>query len=313
MAESELFKELAKIRTETINPESTLIDTLSTVDMLELINSQDALVPLAVKQEIPQIAQAVEIVYNAFKNGGRLFYFGAGTSGRLGIVDASECPPTYGSDPEMVQGIIAGGKEAVFRSQEGAEDKPESGADLVVANNISPIDVVCGIAASGRTPFVIGALEKACEFGAKTILISTVDKKFIIEKKVKADIIISPNVGAEVITGSTRMKSGTAQKLVLNMISTAAMIKLGKTYGNIMVDLQPTNKKLVERSKKTLMMVTGVDYDEAEQKLIEADWHVKTAIVMILANTDSENAKKILEITDGKVRAAIELIKANPL
>lgn len=309
--ENELFKQLAKLRTEQVNPDTRLIDTLPTINILELINDNDSIVAPAVRREIPFIAKAVDCIAEAFRNNARLIYVGAGTSGRLGIVDASECPPTFGSSPEMVQGIIAGGKEAVFRSQEGAEDSPENGEQELKNINLTDSDIVCGIAASGRTPFVIGALNYAKELGAKTILICTVERSLINDFGCLPDIIIAPNIGAETITGSTRMKSGTAQKMILNMLTTAAMVIIGKTYGNIMVDLQPTNKKLLERSKKTLMMVTGLDYCEAEKTLINAKWHVKTAIVMTLANTDAHTAKKIINQADGKVRQAIDLITKN--
>lgn len=308
---TELFNQLAKLRTEQINPDTRMIDTLPTEQILELINDNDALVAPAVRLEIPNIAKAVDLIAQAFKNNARLIYVGAGTSGRLGIVDASECPPTFGSNPEMVQGIIAGGKEAVFRSQEGAEDLPENGAKELQNINLTANDIVCGIAASGRTPFVLGALNYAKEIGAPTILICTVDRDLISGFGCSPDIIIAPNIGSETITGSTRMKSGTAQKMVLNMLTTAAMVKIGKTYGNIMVDLQPTNKKLRERSKKTLMMVTGLDYPEASATLEKANWHVKTAIVMTLAETDAQTAAKIIAQADGKVRQAIDIITKN--
>lgn len=309
MPESKLFNEIKKLPTEQRNPNSENIDSASVREILEIINDQDALVPIAVKKEIPFIEKAVKIVVKSFKKGGRLIYVGAGTSGRLGIVDASECPPTFGSDPELVQGIIAGGKDAVFRAQEGAEDRPELGAKEILKMNISSKDTVCGIAASGRTPFVKGALEQAYKSGAGTILISTVSRAKIKEIGVIADIAICPDVGPEVITGSTRMKSGTAQKLVLNMITTAAMVKMGKTLGNVMVDLQLTNEKLKERSKNILMTITGIDYDTAENYLNEASGHVKTALVMILAGASRIEALESLRKADGFVRKAIEFAK----
>jgi N-acetylmuramic acid 6-phosphate etherase len=219
-------------------------------------------------------------------------------------VDASECPPTFGTDPEMVQGLIAGGKEAVFRSQEGAEDVPERGAEALEARGVTETDVVCGIASSGRTPYVVGAVEHARDvIGCPTLFVTTVPRE---ELDVDPDVAICPVVGPEVIMGSTRMKSGTAQKLVLNMITTAAMVRLGKVYENMMVDLQRTSDKLVERGIRTVMMVTGVDYEAADAVLDRCDGHVKTAIVMILADVGVEEARRRLEATDGFVRPAIE-------
>ncbi len=259
---------------------------------------------MAVEKEIPYIAQAVEFVVQSFKEGGRLLYFGAGTSGRLGIVDAAECPPTFGTPPEMVQGFIAGGREAVFVAQEGAEDKEENGANDVLKANVGPKDTVVGIAASRRTPYVVGAVKKAKELGAKTVFITTNPRKDFNIKEV--DVAICPEVGPEVIMGSTRMKSGTAQKLVLNMISTAAMIRIGKVYENMMIDLQMTNQKLVERSKRIVMIITGVNYEEAEKYLKEAKGNVKTALVMILAKVPYEEAVRRLQLSEGFVRKAIE-------
>ena len=302
---SPLFDQLQDLATEQKNPHSTHIDTASVEEILRVINTEDHLVPIAARRELPQVAEAVKIVVKAFQNDGRLFYVGAGTSGRLGIVDASECPPTFGTDPEMVQGIIAGGEKAVFRSQEGAEDVPAAGAEALEDHGVTENDVVCGIASSGRTPFVVGAVEHARdEIGGPTLFVTTVPRE---ELNVNPDVAICPVVGPEVIMGSTRMKSGTAQKLVLNMITTAAMGRLGKVYENMMVDLQRTSDKLVERGIRTVMMVTGVDYDEANAVLDRCDGHVKTAIVMLLADVDVEEAHRRLEETDGFVRPAIEV------
>jgi N-acetylmuramic acid 6-phosphate etherase len=299
-----LFEQLQNLATEQQNPHSTHIDTAAVEEILRVINTEDHKVPIAVRRELPYVAEAVKIVVDAFKNDGRLFYVGAGTSGRLGVVDASECPPTFGTDPEMVQGIIAGGQEAVFRSQEGAEDVPAAGADALEEHGVTENDVVCGIASSGRTPFVVGAVEHARdEIGCPTLFVTTVPRD---ELDVEPDVAICPVVGPEVIMGSTRMKSGTAQKLVLNMITTASMVRLGKVYENKMVDLQRTSEKLVERGIRTVMMVTGVDYERADAVLDRCDGHVKTAIVMILADVDVEEAKRRLEKTDGFVRPAIE-------
>ncbi len=301
---SPLFDELQDLATEQQNPHSTHIDTASVEEILRVINTEDHKVPVAVRRELPHVAEAVEVVVEAFKNDGRLFYVGAGTSGRLGVVDASECPPTFGTDPERVQGIIAGGREAVFRSQEGAEDVPERGAQALKSQGVTENDVVCGIASSGRTPFVVGAVEHARDtIGCPTLFVTTIPRK---DLDVNPDVAICPVVGPEVVMGSTRMKSGTAQKLVLNMITTAAMVRLGKVYENMMVDLRRTSEKLVERGIRTVMMVTGVDYDEADAVLDRCDGHVKTAIVMILAGVGVDEARRRLEATDGFVRPAIE-------
>ncbi len=300
-----LFHEIAGLATEQRNPHSMEIDASSTLEILRIINEEDKLVPLAVEKELPYIEQAVELIVKAFKNGGRLIYFGAGTSGRLGVVDASECPPTYGTQPEMVQGFIAGGKEAMFVSQEGAEDHEENGAADVLKASVTPKDVVCGIAASKRTPYVIGAVKKAKELGATTLYVTCNPRsKFDIKE---VDVAICPYVGPEVVMGSTRMKSGTAQKLVLNMLTTASMIRMGKVYENMMIDLQMTNKKLIERAKRIVMTITGVDYETATTFLIKAEWHVKTALVMIKADVSVEEAAKRLKLADGFVRKAIEI------
>ena len=300
-----LFAEISKLHTEQRNKNSMDIDVRSTSEILKIINNEDKTVPLAVENELPYIEQAVELIVTALKNGGRLLYFGAGTSGRIGVVDAAECPPTFGTPPDLIQGFIAGGKEAMFRAQEGAEDLEENGAKDVVKAKVKSKDVVCGIAASRRTPYVIGAVKKAKELGAKTIYVTCNPRdEFNIKE---ADIAICPYVGPEVIMGSTRMKSGTAQKLVLNMLTTASMIRLGKVYENMMIDLQMTNKKLVERSKRIVMTITGVSYDKAADVLKKADGHVKTALVMIKANVSATEARKLLKRTQGFVRKAIEL------
>ncbi len=304
MSNPSLFSELQTLSTEQRNPRSMQIDTASTREILEIINTEDHKVPIAVREELPYIAQAVDLVVAAFKNGGRLFYAGAGTSGRLGILDASECPPTFGTPPEQVQGLIAGGKEAVFRAQEGAEDHEENGERALREAGVRPGDVVCGIAASRRTPFVVGAVRYAREAGCKTLFVTCNPRA---EFNLEVDVAICPVVGPEVVMGSTRMKSGTAQKLVLNMITTAAMIRLGKVYENMMVDLQMTNLKLVERSKRIVMTATGVDYEEASRVLERAGGHVKTALVMTLAGVDVEGAGKLLARADGFVRPAVRL------
>ncbi len=301
-----LFKEISNLATEQRNQKSSDIDLMSTMEILQLINSEDAMVANAVKDELLYIAQAVDIITEQFKVGGRLFYVGAGTSGRLGIVDASECPPTFGTDPEMVQGIIAGGEKAIFKAQEGAEDSPEHGAQALVVNNVNHKDVICGIAASGRTPFVRGALDKAISMGCHTILVTTNSREQLHELGVNAEIVIAPQVGPEVIAGSTRMKSGTAQKMILNMLTTASMIRLGKSYGNIMVDLQLTNAKLRERAKRIIMEIADVEYEKASAVLEAANGHVKTALVMLLADVDAQTATEKLLDADGFIKNALQ-------
>lgn len=312
MAEKkELFDQLKELTTEQRNAASMKIDAESILGALRIINNEDKKVALAVESQIPFIAQAVELVVKTFKNEGRLIYVGAGTSGRLGVLDAVECVPTYGTDPEMVQGIIAGGDKAMFRSQEGAEDKEETGAAEIEARNVGPRDVVCGIAASLRTPFVIGAVKRAKELGAHTLYVTTNPRSKLDLPEYKdlaraIDVAMCPEVGPEVVMGSTRMKSGTAQKLILNMITSVSLIRMGKVYENMMIDLQMTNQKLRERAKRIIMTITGVTYEQAEAHLQEARWHVKTALVMIKAGVSAEDAKARLGQADGFVRAAIE-------
>lgn len=302
-APNHLFHEISNLSTEQRNEKSKDIDFASTGEILKIINNEDKTVPTAVEKELPYIEKAVDKIVESMKKGGRLLYFGAGTSGRLGVVDASECPPTFGTKPEMVQGFIAGGEAAMFVAQEGAEDYEENGAKDVLEAKVNNNDVVCGIAASRRTPYVIGAVKKAKELGATTLYITCTPRDtFNIDE---VDIPICPYVGPEVVMGSTRMKSGTAQKLVLNMLTTTAMVRLGKTYENMMIDLQMTNKKLVERAKRIVMTITGVDYEEATKYLEASNYHVKSALVMILAKVTFEEAKERLEKADGFVRRAI--------
>jgi N-acetylmuramic acid 6-phosphate etherase len=300
---SDLSQELSRLLTEQRNSRSTHLDTLSTEGILRLINTEDKLVPLAVEREIPYIAAAVELIVESVKAGGRLLYFGAGTSGRLGVVDASECPPTFGTDPGLVVGVIAGGHAAMFRSQEGAEDNEEQARKDVDAQNVGPKDTVCGIAASRRTPYVVTAVAHARMRGAKTIYVTTNPRR---EFNLDVDVAICPEVGPEVLMGSTRMKSGTAQKLVLNMLTTTTMVRLGKVYENMMVDLQLTNRKLVERSKRIVMMATGVEYARAASVLQEAGGHVKTALVMIRARVSAAEARERIARAGGFVRGAVE-------
>lgn len=300
--EEKVFTELKGLVTESRNPASEGIDKKSTEKILRIINSEDQLVAKAVEGEISFIAQAVEILVDAFKRGGRLFYVGAGTSGRLGVIDAAECPPTFGSDPEMIQGIIAGGHEAFFRAQEGSEDCENAGVNDLITAGFTEKDIACGIAASRRTPYVMAAIQQAIEIGGKTIYVTCNPRS---ELNIEVDVAICPVTGPEVVMGSTRMKAGTATKLVLNMLTTAAMIRLGKVFGNMMVDLQMNSRKLEERAKKTVMMVTGIDYLEATAVLKKAGGHVKTAIVMNLGCMDENEARRKLKTSDGFVHGAI--------
>jgi len=306
-----LFDQLQQLITEQRNSASMNIDAQSVEEVLRIINREDQKIAQAVEEQIVYITKAVDLVVTAFRNNGRLVYIGAGTSGRLGILDAVECPPTYGIDPQMVQGIIAGGQKAMFCSQEGAEDKEESGARDINMKKIGMNDVVCGIAASLRTPYVMGAVKRAKQRGAHTIYVTTnprtkFDLPEFIDLSSSIDVAICPEVGPEVIMGSTRMKSGTAQKLVLNMITTTAMIRLGKVYENMMIDLQMTNLKLRERAKRIVMTITGISYDNATDYLTKSDFHVKSALVMIKANVSLREAKARLKRAHGFVRAAIE-------
>ena len=298
-----VFQELLDLVTEQRNPRSRNLDRFNPTAVLRLINSEDQTVSQAVAREIPRIAKAVELVVSVFKKGGRLFYIGAGTSGRLGVLDAAECPPTFGTDPKLVQGIIAGGYKALVRSQEGSEDDREGGRLAIKKNRITKNDVVCGIAASRRTPFVLAALEEAKRIGAGTIYLTCNPSSKAPHPMV--DVLIAPVVGPEVVTGSTRMKAGTATKLVLNMLTTASMVRMGKTYGNLMVDLKATSQKLVERSKRVIMIVTGCDYETAERFLKQARGHVKTAIVMQEAGCSYPKAQDRLAKARGFVREAI--------
>lgn len=302
MKENELFKELATLVTEKRNPKSMDIDIMETEDIVRVINDEDKTVAHVVENEIPYISKAVDIITDAFKHGGRLIYAGAGTSGRLGVLDAAECPPTFGVDPEMVQGVIAGGYGALIKAVEGAEDFEENGHQAIKEMNVTEKDVVCGIAASRRTPFVVGALKEAKKRKAKTLMIVCNPREDV---KLNVDVAICPVVGPEVVMGSTRMKSATAQKMVLNMLTTTSMIKLGKVYENMMVDLQQNNLKLVERSKKIIMMATNVNYEQSSNYLNAAKGHVKSAILMALTGVDLEQAKKMLSQHDGFIKKAL--------
>jgi N-acetylmuramic acid 6-phosphate etherase len=347
LSNRQVFAEISALTTEAVNPRTVDLDRRTVREVLTLINDEDQSVPGAVQREIDAIAHAVELVVARLERGGRLFYVGAGTSGRLGVLDAAECPPTCGTDPTLVQGIIAGGHQAVWRAIEGAEDEIDAAPAALVAQEVGPADVVVGLAASRRTPFVVAALRHARQVGAGTILVAmnATDQSqpaspdasgSATEAKAKAtvdetpsgspeapasgapssgpaslpelevDVAICPIVGPEVVMGSTRMKSGTAQKLILNMISTATMVRLGKVYGNLMVDLRATSRKLAERAKRLVMMTTNVDYDTATRLLEEAGGRVKTAIVIGHLGVKREEAEARLARAGGLVRRALE-------
>ena len=293
--------DLKKLDTEQVNENTKSIDSLSTIDMITTINNEDKKVALAVENVIPNIASVVDETYDRLKRGGRLIYIGAGTSGRLGVLDASECPPTYGVDFELVKGIMAGGKDAMFKAKEGAEDSKELAVEDLKDINLTEKDMVIGLAASGRTPYVIGGLEYAKKIKAGTGSISCVNNSEI--SKI-ADFPVEVIVGPEVVTGSTRMKSGTAQKMVLNMISTGVMIKLVKVYGNLMIDVKATNEKLVERAKGIIMKCTGCTREVAEEHMNITGADVRLSIFMILSDLD----KEFLSKNDNNIRKALESI-----
>lgn len=294
--------DLNLIKTEQRNSKTTHIDTMSTLDMVRLINEEDQKVALAVGEEAEHIAVAVDIIAAQLSQGGRLVYIGCGTSGRLGVLDAVECPPTYSTDPDEVIGLIAGGNDAIFRAKEGAEDDAGQGEADLKKINFSSRDVLVGIAASGRTPYVLGAMEYARKQGAHVIGISCSSGSPVEQA---AEIAITPIPGPEVVTGSTRMKSGTAQKMVLNMLSTGAMIKLGKVYGNLMVDVKPSNEKLVERCKRIVCQATGANYETATRALEECGFRAKVAIVMLRTGSDARKAEQLLAQHEDRVASAI--------
>ena len=298
-----IFDEVQGLVTEQRNPRTMDLDRLTVGEILERLNAEDQRVAEVVASEIPWIEKVVDLVVAAFRAGGRLIYAGAGTSGRLGVLDAAECPPTFGTDPSMVQGIIAGGTPALTSAVEGAEDEGDLARESLAQLSVGPKDVVLAIAASRRTPYALAALEEARARGAKTVFLTTNPRASV---AVPADVLICPVVGPEAVMGSTRLKSGTAQKLVLNMITTAAMIRLGKVYENMMVDLTAGSAKLRERSKRTLMIATGIDYETAVTALEAASGSVKTAIVMVRAGVSCEEARARLDRARGFVRRALE-------
>ena len=295
--------ELQKIATEQRNPNTMNIDTLSTLDMVKLINREDHRVADAVGEVTDKIAQAVDVIAEKLAAGGRLIYCGAGTSGRLGILDAVECPPTYSTDPETVQALMAGGYGAIFKAVEGAEDSKELGVQDMQNIHFGPKDVLVGIAASGRTPYVRGCMEYAKQLGAPTVAVTCCPGS---ELDQFADIGIAPAPGPEVVTGSTRMKSGTAQKMVLNMLSTGAMIKLGKVYGNLMVDVKPSNEKLIRRCVTIVCSAAECTEAEATKALEECAYRPKVAIVMVLRGVDAETACAMLQKAEGRIAKVLE-------
>lgn len=300
-----MAENLELLTTESRNEQSMQIDTANPIEILRIMNEQDQLVALAVKDVLPDVEAAVQFVFESFKNGGRLIYLGAGTSGRLGVLDAVECPPTFSTDPEMVQGIMAGGEGAFLKAVEGAEDQPDLGVADLKELGLTKDDTVIGIAASGRTPYVIGALRYARSIGAKTVALSC-NKNAAISKE--ADQSIEVIVGPEVLTGSTRLKSGTAHKMILNMISTSSMILLGKAYENLMVDVHVSNQKLKERAIGIIRKITGVSYEQALETLEASDLQVKTAIVMIKTNRNKQEAERLLTKANGYVKKAIQIV-----
>ena len=302
MAEKDLLHTLSQLITEQRNPNTMNINRCSAQEIVKLINDEDKKVPLAIEACLPQIAQAVEKIVAAFQQGGRLVYIGAGTSGRLGVLDASECPPTFGVSPEMVKGIIAGGEHALRHPIEGAEDNPQAGEEDLKRIQFSKQDILVGIAASGRTPYVIGALTYAKQQGATTVSISSNPHSAMSQI---ADIAIETLVGAEALTGSSRLKSGTAQKLVLNMLTTASMILIGKCYQNLMVDVQASNQKLVARAIRIVMEATGCTKEVAETQLAIANHSAKLAIMMILAGVDKPQAEQLLAKHQGRLQQAL--------
>ncbi|TWP36358.1 N-acetylmuramic acid 6-phosphate etherase [Leekyejoonella antrihumi] len=293
---------LAELDTESRNPRSERLDTMSTAEVLALMNDEDRLVSDAIALVLDQVAQAVELVAASLHAGGRLIYLGAGTSGRLGLLDAVECPPTFSTDPGQVVAMLAGGDMAFVRAVEGAEDDPEAAARQVDAHRIGARDTVVGIAASGRTPYVVGGLRRAHQLGASTVALACNAAALISQE---ADVAIEVLTGPEVLTGSTRLKAGTAQKMVCNMISTAAMVRIGKTYGNLMVDLRPTNAKLVDRARRIVAAAADVDEATAARALTTADGRAKVAIVMLLAAADAPTAARLLDNAAGVVSNAV--------
>lgn len=297
-----MAEDLARLGTESANPGSAAVDTMGVRQLLELMNDEDATVALAVRRALPDIAAAVEVVTACLRAGGRLVYVGAGTSGRLAVLDAAECPPTFGTDPGQVLGLLAGGERALRSAVEGAEDSPDLGRQDLRAVGVTSADVVVGVTASGRTPYVVGALDHARDVGARTVSVACNTGSLV---SAHADVAIEVDSGPEVLTGSTRLKAGTGQKMVLNMLSTAAMVATGRVFGNLMVDLVPTNHKLEARARSIISAATGVDAPTAASYQQRAGGRAKTAIVMILAGVDAPEADRRLAAAGGFVRTAL--------
>lgn len=296
-------KSISQLTTEQRNPKSMMIDQMSTADLLKIMNEEDQKIPLVIQELLPKIEKAVDAIYGAILKGGRLFYVGAGTSGRLAVLDASECPPTFRVPSDMVQAIMAGGQKTFVQAEEGTEDHEQQGKIDLKERGLTSNDAVVGITASGRTPYPIGALKYAREVGCVTIsLTCNQDSEISRYSGYKIEAVVGP----EVLTGSTRLKAGTAHKMILNMISTSVMVKMGKVYENLMIDVHASNYKLKERAKKIVMEVTGISYESAEKILIETDQEVKSAIVMIQAGVSLTEAKKAIASSSGKARSAIE-------
>jgi N-acetylmuramic acid 6-phosphate etherase len=293
---------LGRLTTEAVNPASARIDELDAAAIVAVMNAEDALVAAAVARESAAIARAIDVIADRFRRGGRLVYIGAGTSGRLGVLDASECPPTFGTPPEMVVGLIAGGPQALTRAVEGAEDSRELAAADLAAIGLSAADVLVGIATSGRTPYVLGGLAHARAVGAFAIGFACNDNS---ELEPLTDLMIVPRVGPEIVTGSTRLKAGTATKMVLNMLTTGAMIRIGKTYGNLMVDLRATNTKLVARTRRIVTLLTGASEEEAERLVAAADGELKTAVVSRARGVSPAEARRLLAEAGGHLRRAV--------
>ncbi|MFU2089670.1 N-acetylmuramic acid 6-phosphate etherase [Avibacterium avium] len=303
MKNNPLLNQLSQLSTEQRNTNSMNLDELSALEIVQLMNAEDKNVPLAIEKCLPQIAVAVEKIVQAFQQGGRLVYIGAGTSGRLGVLDASECPPTFGVSSEMVKGIIAGGERALRHPIEGAEDNPQSAVENLQEIDFNTKDILVGIAASGRTPYVLGGLDYAKSLGATTMAIASNANSPMAQV---AEIAIITAVGAEVLTGSSRLKSGTAQKLVLNMLTTASMVLIGKCYQNLMVDVQASNQKLVARATRIVMQATDCTAEQAQQALTAAHNNAKVAILMLLANLDYPSAVQLLSENKGRLQGALK-------
>jgi N-acetylmuramic acid 6-phosphate etherase len=294
---------LDELTTEMVNKAFSGLDSLSSVEIVKMMNDEDKKVAFCVEKQLEHIAKAIDLIVERLENGGRLFYFGAGTSGRLGVLDAAECPPTFGTDPGLVQGIIAGGPSALVTAIEGAEDDPQLGREDVRKYGVEAKDVVVGITASGRTPYVLGALAEARARHAATISLSCNENA---EINNEAEVAINVSVGPEIVAGSTRLKAATAQKMVLNMLTTSTMIRLGKVYGNLMISVHATNYKLRERAKRIVMEVTGISYEEAEKLIDEAGGDSRIAIVMQKLGVDKEEAGRLLEQNNGRIRRIID-------